>query len=210
MDGLYPIFLNLAGRPCLVVGGGAVAERKTEELLKCGAKVTVVSPSLSAGLERRAAVGEVEVFIRPFRPDDIDGHLLVFAATDDPAVNRSAAEESARRGALCNVADRPALGAFVVPSLVRQGPLQIAISTGGNSPAYARLVRERLEEIFGDEHRDFLKFLRQLRPRVAARYPDDEAMRRQVWERVVRWEMLDLVREGRWNKVEEVVSACLS
>jgi precorrin-2 dehydrogenase/sirohydrochlorin ferrochelatase len=195
MPRYYPIFLNVAGRPVVVVGGGEVAARKVELLLECGAEVRVISPHFSdefAPLARRPGVSLVR---RSYRAGDLGGAFLAVAATDDPAVNQEVAREAAAGRVLLNVVDQPALSQFIVPSLVRRGGLTIAISTGGASPALARRVREELEQTFGPEYEEFLRLLEEVRRRVQRDEPDP-AKRRVIFERLVNSDLLGRLREG--------------
>jgi precorrin-2 dehydrogenase len=148
----FPAFLDLRGRRCLVVGGGEIGERKTRALLDCGARVTIVSPSLTPGLAALAASGRLVHRARPFLRSDPRGCALAVAATGDPGVDRVVAAAARRWRALVNVVDRPAHCDFIVPSVLRRGELQIAVSTGGRSPAIAREIRRRLERLFGPEY----------------------------------------------------------
>jgi siroheme synthase-like protein len=142
---LFPLFVELAGRPCLVVGGGAVAERKIQSLLYAGARVTVVSPTLTPALAALAATRRVVHVARDYAPGDLRGAVLAFAATDDGAVNGAVAREGRRRGVWVNAADDPVHCDAILPALVRRGPVTVAISTGGASPALARATRERID-----------------------------------------------------------------
>jgi len=144
---LYPIFLDLSGRRCVVVGGGEVAGRKARKLLQARARVVVISPEMGAELESVA----VEVHRRPYREGDLEGAYLAFAATDSREVNAAVAREARERGIPVNVADRPSDGDFALPSTLRRGALQVAVSTGGASPTLARRIRDELEEVFGPE-----------------------------------------------------------
>ncbi|HYQ82597.1 MAG TPA: bifunctional precorrin-2 dehydrogenase/sirohydrochlorin ferrochelatase [Rubrobacter sp.] len=144
---LYPIFLNLSGRRCVVVGGGAVASRKAGKLLQAGADVVVVSPEVRTEL----AGMDVEIQNRAYEYGDLEGANLVFTATDSREVNAAVAKEAKERGVPVNVADRPSEGDFAVPSTLRRGGLQVAVSTGGASPTLARRIRNELEEAFGPE-----------------------------------------------------------
>ncbi|MEO7144037.1 MAG: bifunctional precorrin-2 dehydrogenase/sirohydrochlorin ferrochelatase [Bryobacteraceae bacterium] len=139
----YPIFLDLTGKSVLVAGGGKVALRKTKGLLEAGARVTVVAPK---SLPKFTTL-PVRVLTRRFRPSDLDGHALAFAATNVRAVNRRVAVEANRRGIPVNVADALAECAFLVPARVRHGDLQVAISTSGRSPRLAAGLRAELEEL---------------------------------------------------------------
>jgi siroheme synthase-like protein len=144
---LYPIFLDLSGRRCVVVGGGGVANRKARKLLQARARVVVISPEIGAELESVA----VEVHRRPYREGDLEGAYLAFAATNAREVNAAVAREAKERGVPVNVADSPSEGDFALPSTLRRGRLQVAISTGGASPTLARRIRGELEEAFGPE-----------------------------------------------------------
>ena len=144
---LYPIFLDLSGRRCVVVGGGEVASRKARKLLQARAEVVVISPEIKAELESVA----VEIHRRPYKEGDLDGAYLAFAATDSREVNAAVAREAKERGIPVNVADEPSEGDFAAPSVLRRGGLQVAVSTGGASPALARRIKDELEESFGPE-----------------------------------------------------------
>ncbi len=139
----YPLFLDLNGKPVLIVGAGKVALRKAKGLLEAGARVTVVAPAWDAGFERLP----VRLLRRAFRPSDLRGACLVFTAANVRAVNRAVAREAARRGIWANVADSLEECDFLVPARVRRGRLQIAVSTGGESPRMAAELRRRLEAV---------------------------------------------------------------
>ncbi len=144
---LYPIFLDLSGRRCVVVGGGEVAGRKARKLLQARARVVVISPEIRPELESVAS----EIHRRPYREGDLEGAYLAFAATDSREVNAAVAREAKERGIPVNVADRPSDGDFALPSTLRRGGLQVAVSTGGASPTLARRIKDELEGIFGPE-----------------------------------------------------------
>jgi siroheme synthase-like protein len=148
----YPAFLDLRGRRCLVVGGGAVAERKVRALRDAGAIVCVVSPAVSAALAGLAAARAIEHRPRRFRRHDTRGCVLVVAASGIPEVDDLVAAAARRARALINVVDRPAACDFILPSVLRRGDLQIAVSTGGKSPALAREIRRRLEAEIGEDY----------------------------------------------------------
>jgi len=205
----YPLFLDLHDRLCIVVGGGPVGARKVEALVESGARVVVVSPETVDTLKEAAKDGRIDWRSRPFEPADLDGALLAFAATSDGEVNRAVVESARARGVMVNDA-RAEDGDFAVPATLRRGKLQIAVSTGGGSPAYARLIRERLDRTFGPEHAAFVELLEGARARVKARFPHDAGRRRRIWNRLVSWETLELVREGRTEEVEALITECLS
>jgi precorrin-2 dehydrogenase/sirohydrochlorin ferrochelatase len=172
----YPLFALIEDRPCLVVGGGVVGERKVRDLLAAGAKVTVVSRELTPGLQALAEKGMIRFVAGEFHPGQLEGMLLVIGATDDMAVNREVSRAAQARGLLVNIVDQPELCTFIVPAQVRRGPLTIAVSTGGASPALARRLREELEGLFGEEYGLYLRVLQQVRERVLAKrrgHPDN-------------------------------------
>jgi siroheme synthase-like protein len=148
----YPVFLDLADRPCLVVGGGPVAEGKVVGLLAAGARVTVVSPTVTARLAGWAAEGRLVHLAREYRPGDVDGCRLALVATDDAAVTRAVAADGCARGVWVNAADEPSRCDFILPAVIRRGRLVVAVSTGGASPAAARAIREELEGYLTEEH----------------------------------------------------------
>lgn len=144
---LYPIFLSLEDRRCVVVGGGAVADRKARKLLQARAEVVVVAPEVKPAIESVAN----EIHRRPYESGDLEGAFLAFAATDSREVNAAVAREAKELGVPVNVADAPSEGDFALPSTLRRGRLQVAVSTGGASPTLARDIRERLEDRFPPE-----------------------------------------------------------
>lgn len=163
MKKFFPAFLEVAGKPCLVVGGGPVARRKALALAACGARVTVVAPDVARGLR---AGKNIALRRRAFAAGDLRSPApwLVIAATDDEALNRRVAGLCARRRIWVNVADRPALCGFILPAVVRRGALTFAISTGGASPALAKFVGRRLRRDFGPAYADLARRLRRRRP----------------------------------------------
>jgi precorrin-2 dehydrogenase/sirohydrochlorin ferrochelatase len=156
----YPILLQLHERLCVVVGGGPVGRRKARGLVQTGARVRLID-------YKPAAPGEdlegIEIVSRPYRPDDLEGAFLVFAATGEREVNAAVALEARRRGILFNVADAPGEGDFTLPALLRRGELTVAVSTGGQSPALAALIRDRLSGILGPEWATVLEIAAALR-----------------------------------------------
>src|SRR5208282_3908540 len=177
--GYLPIFLDVTGRECVVVGGGEVAARKVASLLEAGARVTVVSPGLAPRLEAIVAQGLVTYVARDYARGDIRGCVLVYAGTDDSQLHRELAAEARALGIPINVVDMPELCAFIAPAVVKRGALQIAISTGGASPAFAARLRRELEDQFGTEYTLTLEVLRAARRRLHADEIDPaERMRR--------------------------------
>jgi precorrin-2 dehydrogenase/sirohydrochlorin ferrochelatase len=171
----YPIFLNVKDRRCLVAGGGRVGARKAETLVSAGASVTVVSPEFCEAL---AAVPGVQKKKRPFEPADLDRIFLVYAATADPAVNQWILAEARKAGVLCNSADAPDQGDFILPAVMSRGDLICAVSTSGASPALARNIRMELAQRYGPEYAEFLGLMRAVREKLLASGHDPEGHRR--------------------------------
>ena len=137
----YPIFMDIKGKPCVVIGGGRVAERKVLSLLNAGAKVCVVSPRLTDGIKKLVRERRVKVIKRAYKQGDIDSAFLAYSATDKREINREIFKEAKGKGILLNVVDVPDMCNFIVPSVVERGDLLIAISTSGKSPALAKRIR---------------------------------------------------------------------
>ena len=162
----YPIFAIIEDKPCLVVGGGAVGERKVQDLRQAGAKVTVLSRELTPALKELAEAGQIRYLAEDFTPDHLKGMVLVLAATDDRQVNARVSAAAQAQGLWVNVADDPEFCTFIVPAQVKRGDLTLAISTGGASPALARKLRRELQQQFGPEYRPYLALLKGLRDRL--------------------------------------------
>jgi len=189
----YPVFLRVAGRRCVVIGGGEVAERKVESLLAAGAHVVVISPGVTAGLAARAAQGVIEHLPRRYRRGDLEGVCLAYAATDDEALHAAIASDAAAAGVPLNVVDRPQWCSFIVPSILTRGDLTIAVSTSGGSPALARRVRQDLEDVLGPEYERALDVLARLRRHLQAQaLPSEE--RQRILTRLVASDLLDHLR----------------
>ena len=178
--GYYPIFLEMAHRPCVVIGGGAVAERKVEGLLGVAAAVTIISPALSAPLAALARAGKVRHVAREYAPGDLAGCRFAFIATGDREVNAAVVREGGERGVLVNAVDDPAQCDFILPAVVRRGELVVAVATGGSSPALTRAIREELEAHFTEDYAVLAEVVAEVRRelRQRARVPDGAAWRR--------------------------------
>lgn len=174
---LFPIFLKLTGRHCVVIGAGHLAESKIASLRAADAAVTVIAPEISSAVAEQAASGELTLHRRAYEQGDLTGAFLVVAATNDPTVNRAVFAEATATGVLCNAVDDPPFCDFYFPSVVRRGDLQIAISTAGNSPALAQQLRKDLNEQLPLDLGDWLADLGQLRREVVAAEPLNERRR---------------------------------
>ena len=166
---LFPIFLKLAARPCLVIGAGNLAESKIESLQQANARVTVIAPKTTPRIAFLAAAGEIDWKERTYIAGDLTGQFLVVAATSSTAVHEEIYAEARKRGVLCNIVDVPHLCDFFYPAIVRRGALQIAISTAGESPALSQRLRKELEKQFGPEYEPWLETIGQARAELATR-----------------------------------------
>lgn len=165
----YPLVIDLAGRACVVVGGGPVAERKVQGLLAAGADVTVVSPRLCAGLAALASSGDVHHVCRRYQRGDLAGATLAFVATGDRRLTAAVSREGRRRRVWVNAADDPEHCDFFLPSVLRRGPLLVAVATGGASPALARAVREEIERLLPADYAALAETVAQVRRELRAR-----------------------------------------
>jgi precorrin-2 dehydrogenase/sirohydrochlorin ferrochelatase len=181
-NSLFPMFVKLVGRNCLVVGAGSVAESKIPGLLEAGARVRVVAPEASAAVSQWAGLGRITWEQSSFKPADLDGTFLVVAATSSSALNEAIFREARQRGVLCNAVDDPEHCDFYYPAVVRRGALQLAISTGGHSPALAQRLRRELEEQFGPEYAEWVEQLGRAREQVSFRNLEPEARRKLLHE----------------------------
>ena len=188
-----------------MVGGGQVARRKVETLLECGAKVVVVSPELTDDLANLQAEGQIEVHQRKYKSGDTAGMWLVVASCGDAQVNHQVFEQSNEQGIFCNVVDEPPLCSFQVPAVVRQGPLQIAVSTGGTSPALAKKIRMELEDQFGSDFVDFLEGLVELREHLKEKYPESQPKRAEILQGFVNSEAIDLLKSGKSREYKQLM-----
>lgn len=193
---LYPMFVDLEGRRCAVVGGGPIAEGRVRTLLEAGAVVRLVSPQVTSGLARMIADGAVaDHRERTYRPEDLEGCFLVIAATNLEPVNRMVWQDAEARNVICNVVDAPSLCTFTVPSVVRRGELALAVSTGGASPVVAKHIRRELGAMYGPEWGALIALLREMRGELKERHPDMPG-RREAVERLMRSDVVRLLADG--------------
>lgn len=200
----YPIHLDIQNRPCLVVGGGSVGTRKVEALLGCGARLTVVSPVASEQLHQLRQAGRIELKERFYRSGDLAGMFLVIGATDDDELNRQISKEAESNNMLCNIADRPEVCNFILPSVVRRGDLAITISTSGKSPALAKKLRKTLETQFGAEYAKLLLLMGAIRKKLLARAHEPEAHKK-LFEQLINGELLELLREEKNEEINSLL-----
>ncbi len=197
LEKLFPLFLKLSARSCLVVGAGAVAESKIASLLEASARVRVVAPEATPQVRSWAQSNTVEWRQRAFEPGDLDGMFSVVAATSSVELHERIFAEATRRGVLCNIVDVPTLCDFYYPSVVQRGPLQIAISTSGLSPALAQRLRKQLEEQFGPEYEEWLMQLGKAREKLHSAKMDPEERKRLLHQDASEEAFEAFLRRGR-------------
>jgi len=205
----FPVFMDLRGRSCLVVGGGEVAARKASLLMRAQAQLRLVAPALCEPLRAQAAAGAFEHRQRSYQPADLDGAALVIAATDDRAVNRAVSRDAQARRLPVNVVDDPELCSVIVPALVERSPILIAIGTGGSAPVLARLLRGRIEAHVPAAFGELAGLSAAMRGEVQARLPDVNA-RRRFWEEVFEGEIAERVLRGQRAEAEQLLRAKLA
>lgn len=204
----YPVYLDMRGRNALVIGGGAVGSRKAETLLRAGARVTLVSPQVTETIRSLADAGRLTWHARCYQSSDVADMFLVFSATDDADLNRRIEEDAAEQHALCNFADRPDRGHFILPSIIERGDLLVSISTSGKSPALARRLRQDMEAYFGEAYAPFLRLMGAVRERLLEREhaPDDH---RKAFGQLIDGGLLALVEAGDKDGINRLLQSVL-
>jgi len=200
---MYPVFLNITGRLCVVIGGGSVAERKVKALVAEGAYVRVISPSVTEQLAELAREGKIDWRKKTYGWSDIDKAFLVFAATDDRETQQSIANQAQENKQLINVADDPGSCNFHVPATVRRGDLTLAVSTGGKSPAVATLVKGRVENTFGREYGillDIMSLARQETGRERAAL--SQAERKKIYKKILHEDIIEWIKNGQTVRLQ--------
>ena len=202
MTNFYPVFLNLTGRRCVIIGGGQIAEGKITKLLDSGAKIIVISPDATQGILAYAKRGDIEFNLRKYEVGDLQGAFLVIAATNDRVVNQEIFEEAEELGVLLNAVDDMPRCSFIAPSIVERGPVTIAISTGGASPALARKLRETLTGSHDLDWTDATSVLSKARQVIKDK---QVAVDPQRWQCCMTPELLNLARSGREDEAVELL-----
>ncbi len=205
MSTYYPVYLQLQEQPCVVVGGGKIAQGKVEGLLSAHAHVTVISPTLTMRLQEMAEQSQIVYISRTYQPGDLAGAFLVICATDQSAINHQVWEEASANRQLVNVVDDTPHCNFIAPAILRKGDLTIAISTGGKAPALAVRLKEQLQKEIGPEHERFLELAGQLREPLAQHIPDFET-RKSLWYELMDSDALDLLARGEESAAVERIS----
>ena len=202
-EALYPVSLVVAGKRCVVIGGGSVAARKASGLVEAGAEVVVIAPEISTGVRALP----VELVERPYESGDLEGAWLVMAATNDSEVNRHVHADGQAARVWVNAADDPEACAFTLPAVLRRGPVTVAVSTGGHSPALAGWLRDQVAGLLGPEIGMLAEMLSEARDELQAAGRSTEDL---DWRRALDSDMLDLIRTGQVAQARERLQACLS
>ena len=198
MPGYYPVYLDVEGKRCVIVGGGNVAYRKACSLKEAGADVTVISPDTCPEISSEKGLTLIK---ESYDERYLDDAMLVIAATGDEDVNKRVFLDAEKRNIIVNVVDRPELCSFIVPSTVKRGDLCISISTGGASPALAKNIRKELEGIFGPEYGEYVSLLTKMR-NIAMSDVKDDAKRREILQRLAEKDILEIVKTKGTNEAE--------
>lgn len=199
----YPAFLNLKDKKAVVIGGGRVAERKVRTLIQAGASVTVISPALTANLKRLLDKKQIEYIKKNYEKGDVKNAFMVIAATSFAQINTQAAHDAKF---LINVVDTPAEGNFIAPSIVKRGPLTIAISTEGSSPALSKSIRKELEKLYGKEFELYLKFVGSLR-RKTLKHTKDPKKRERFLKSLASEKIFDTLRNKGFSAASKKIHA---
>jgi precorrin-2 dehydrogenase/sirohydrochlorin ferrochelatase len=210
---VYPVFLDIRGKLCVVVGGGRVARRKVEGLLAAGAAVRVISPEVGTHLAALAGEGMIEWVSRAYAEGDLDKAFLVFAATDDRRTQELIRRHAEAHRQFVNIADDPGRSDFHVPSLFRRGGLTIAVSTSGKSPAVAALIRKELEHGYGPEYAVLLEIMALVRQRLSVG-GNTQDERKKIYKKILHGDILAWIQRGRMDKVrahlEDILGAAMT
>lgn len=206
MSRYYPIFINLESKPVLVVGGGKVALRKVKTLLAHGALVRIVSPRILPTIEEMVDNRVCIWQKKEYSIDDIQDALIIFSCTEIEELNRAVARDASKTCRLVNVVDDPEKCTFILPSIMTQGDLKIAVSTSGSSPIVARQIREKLEEQFGKEYEIYLTLLKNWRNDVKAKLTNEQ--KEKFWEIATDGEVLQLIKNNQLDEAKGVMTKC--
>jgi len=203
----YPIFLDIAGNPVIVIGGGNIAHQKVVGLLKAGAEVTVVSPELNPEMSSLEKAGRFRHVERDYEPGDLEGYILAFVATDDRSVNATVAAEGKERRVWVNAVDDPPYCDFIMPGVAQQGDLIVAVSTSGTSPAMARKMREEIEAFLTEDWALMLELAAEVRVELRE---EGTLVDSEIWNKALDGDLRRLLAEGKRPKAKARLLRSLS
>lgn len=202
----YPIYLDIEDRSVVIIGGGTVCARKAEAMMKYGARVTIVSPQVTGEIEQWISSGMLTVRRKVYEESDLPGASIVIASTDDPCVNARVARDCRRRKIPVNVVDVTHLCDFIIPAIVERGSIQVAVSTGGKSPALARRLKEDLQKLVGPEYDEVNQLMGALRASAKKTLATD-VERKRFFDAIIAAGILDMLRGGRRDEAYRAVAA---
>jgi len=200
----YPVHLDINNRNCLVVGGGSVGTRKVKTLINCGARVKVISLTVSQQLRELAASGDIILAERSYQSEDLKAVFLVIGATDDDKLNKQISNDADRLNTLCNIADRPEVCNFILPSIVHRDDLVITISTSGKSPALAKKLRQALENQFGEEYGTLLHLMGAIRKKLLQQAHEPEA-HKPLFEQLINSDLIVMIQKGKTEEIDALL-----
>ena len=200
----YPVHLDINNRNCLVVGGGSVGTRKVKTLINCGARVKVISLTVSQQLRELAASGDIILAERSYQSEDLKAVFLVIGATDDDKLNKQISNDADRLNTLCNIADRPEVCNFILPSIVHRDDLVITISTSGKSPALAKKLRQALENQFGEEYGTLLHLMGAIRKKLLQQAHEPEA-HKPLFEQLINSDLIVMIQAGKTEEIDTLL-----
>jgi siroheme synthase-like protein len=204
----YPIFIDVEERDVVIIGGGNVCARKAETMMRYGARVTIVSPEITAEIAEWEAERKLEVRRKRYADSDLEGATIVIASTDDTSVNEQVAADCRRRRIPVNVVDVTPLCEFIVPAIIEKDGIQIAVSTGGKSPAIARTLKEDLQRAVGPEYAEVNEILGSLRDSAKRTLPTD-VDRKHFFDSIIARGVLPMIRDGHARDAyEAIATAC--
>ena len=209
MNNYYPVLINLKDKKCIVIGGGKVAERKVNSLLASEAIVKVVSPSLTEGLYKLLKEDKINYVDREYKKGDLKGAYLAIGATSSSEINRMIYREGREVAIMVNIVDNPKLCDFIVPAVIRRGPLSITVSTGGKCPALARKIKKDISEIYGEEYGALTYLIGNFRERLKKEVLLEED-RKKILQKFLDYDISGLLKKGREKEVKKIMDKCLS
>ncbi len=198
MQNHYTMMINLKNKPCVVVGGGLVAERKINSLLSAGAKITVISPLFTTTIQQWVDIGDICGKQREYTSNDIEGAFLIIAATNKEKVNLKVAQDAHTNNQLINIVDQPELSSFISPAAFTRGRLHVSVTTLGASPALAKKIKQKLEAEYGEEYEIYLQFLHEYRMAVKNSIQDVKE-RQKIYQELLEQDALQCIRDGKFE-----------
>ncbi|WP_053956643.1 precorrin-2 dehydrogenase/sirohydrochlorin ferrochelatase family protein [Inediibacterium massiliense] len=204
MNKYYPMMLNIYNQPCLVIGGGEVAQRKISSLLSYGANITLISPHITEKLNSLVEEGKIKYIKREYKEGDLKGYFLAYITTNYKKVNELCIKEARKEGVLVNIADHPKECDFFIPAVFHRGDLQVCISTNGKSPMLTKKIKEELKELFPKEYEEFIYVLGEIR-KMMIKEVKDIHLRKEIFEKLVYNDVLEKYKNKEIKNIKEAL-----